>query len=536
MTILELLTLISDQGIKLYVEDGRLRYVAPTSVMTDELRNHIRNYRDPLIKFISEHKTGLLEADVTSSDHRVTSECSAVAVSPSQHELWLWSQLESGVPAYSVSIVIQFEGPLNNALLNQILSALIKRHESLRTIYRLDNGKLQQLTSREVHIHVPIIDLTGLSGERRNITSTRVYKEEASAPIDLSNGPVIRFKLVKVNQQRHSFILTVHHIAMDGWSMDLLVRDFEKLFMSYSQGKKSLLEDLQRQYSDYVVWNNRQADELLESPEFKSRSKLLSSIPGLVFRFEKTNYTKDYWHGSCVSRELSKDFYREVTEFAKSKKVTAYVMMMATLWVVLFYNSKQRDFVVAADYANRDDPDVESIIGLFVTQILVKSSLDGNPSFLEILKNASVELIESSKFSIASTRLVTYKMREQLNIPPFRVKLVAQPPIRSPILRNLKVSSIKMRMDWAKFDLLLSTSINGSNWKWDLVFRERMFLYTDMSRLLDELEFVFKTGINSPRLLLNSLVDELDKIREQRFKRQNQDFKNLKLERFSLLN
>ena len=174
-----------------------------------------------------------------------------------QQRLWFLSQIEPDNTAYIIPVGLRLQGELNVTALRQSLNEICKRHEALRTIFKEINGFPWQVILPPTDTELPTVDLTELPADRREREAQRLITEEAQRPFDLSQGPLIRAKLLRLGEQEHVLILTMHHIISDGWSMAILTRELTVLYEAFSNDEPSPIPELPIQYADFTVWQRQ---------------------------------------------------------------------------------------------------------------------------------------------------------------------------------------------------------------------------------------------------------------------------------------
>jgi Condensation domain/TubC N-terminal docking domain len=175
----------------------------------------------------------------------------------SQQRMWLLDQLESGTPTYNISNVLRLSGTLDAEALKRSLREIVSRHEALRTTFAVVDGEPVQVISPTMDTKLPVEDLSGLPQAEREAEAKRLALEEKRRPFDLERGPLVRTKLVRLDQEEHLLLLTMHHIVSDGWSLGVFWRELGALYEAFSRGEPSPLPELPIQYADYAVWQRQ---------------------------------------------------------------------------------------------------------------------------------------------------------------------------------------------------------------------------------------------------------------------------------------
>jgi hypothetical protein len=175
-------------------------------------------------------------------------------LSYAQQRLWFLDQLQPGTAVYNIAVVLRLSGQLNVEVLELSFNELVRRHESLRTTFRTVEGKAIQEIAKKLTLELPLVDLSKLPDGEREAEGLRRASEETQRPFDLAQGPLLRAKLLKLEDQEHVLIFTIHHVISDGWSMGLLTNEMTILYASFSRNEPSPLPELSIQYADFAYW------------------------------------------------------------------------------------------------------------------------------------------------------------------------------------------------------------------------------------------------------------------------------------------
>jgi hypothetical protein len=250
MTTIELLASLRELDIKLWVEGDRLRYSAAPGALTPSLRASLTERKAEIVQFLQGARAPVSRAPAIEP----VSRREALPLSFAQQRLWFLDQLEPGGYAYSIAPQFRLKGNLDVRALELSLGEILRRHEALRTTFTSDQGRPVQRIAAFAPISIPLVDLGSMQeGERRD-AADRLAAEERRIPFDLSTGPLIRGTLIRFSGLDHLFLLTLHHIAADGWSMGVLVRELEQAYRGYATGSAAQLEPIELKYADYAAW------------------------------------------------------------------------------------------------------------------------------------------------------------------------------------------------------------------------------------------------------------------------------------------
>ena len=184
-----------------------------------------------------------------------------------QQRLWFLDELEPGLPIYNIPAAIRLTGALDINALTSSLNEVVRRHESLRTIFISIDGQPRQVILPTLTLSIPVVKLGDLSAVDQETRVSELRDAEVRQPFSLTHGPLLRARLLQLDLQSHILLLTVHHIVSDGWSTGLLVRELTTLYESFASGTSSSLPELEIQYADFAVWQR----EWAETPEHEEQ-------------------------------------------------------------------------------------------------------------------------------------------------------------------------------------------------------------------------------------------------------------------------
>ncbi|MEL7038648.1 MAG: amino acid adenylation domain-containing protein [Cyanobacteria bacterium J06592_8] len=307
-------------------------------------------------------------------------------LSYAQQRLWFIHQLEPETSAYNIPIAWQISGNLNIAILEQSFNEIIRRHESLRTTFpSLSSSKPQQLILSEFRLNIPIIDLRLLSESSRDSEADRLAKQEAKKPFNINKDKLVRITLLQLGETKFILLLTWHHLIADGWSRGVLLKEFSAIYKAFSQHQPSPLPELQIQYADFAIWQQ----QWLSGEELKSQlsywKQQLTNLPTLNLPIDYPRPVHQTFRGKTDSLTISKEITEALKQLSRQQGVTLFMTLLAAFKILLHRYSRQNDIVIGSPIANRNRPEIESLIGFFVNTLVLRTDLSQNPSFQEVL-------------------------------------------------------------------------------------------------------------------------------------------------------
>ncbi|MGZ3458710.1 MAG: amino acid adenylation domain-containing protein, partial [Archangium sp.] len=281
-----------------------------------------------------------------------------------QQRLWFLEHLEPGTSRYNLPATVRLQGTLDALVLERVFNELLRRHEPLRTTFRVESDKSVQVIAPKAELRLAVVDLTVLPAEEREAEARRLAIEEAQRPFDLERGPLLHATLLKLDAQDHVLALNMHHIVSDGWSTGVLVREVAALYQAFSQGQPSPLPELPVQYADYAAWQRQwlQGEELERQLSYW-RQQLSGVAPALELPTDKPRPPEQTFNGAELDMSLSRELSTDLKSLCQREGVTPFMALLAALQVVLHRYSGQENFCVGSTIAGRDQAEIEGLIG-----------------------------------------------------------------------------------------------------------------------------------------------------------------------------
>ncbi len=307
-------------------------------------------------------------------------------LSSAQQRLWFLDQLEPGNHSYHIFRAIKLSGPLNIQALQNALDTIVERHESLRTTIRSEDGVPKQVISRSFSVEVPIIDLSVYPKAEQNEEVERLLYSGVQKPFNLSSDMMLRATLLRLDEEEHILLLVTHHIATDGWSMEILSRELSVLYTAFSLDKPSPLPDLPIQYADFAIWQREwlQGRELEEKLSYWKQQ--LDGAPSILeLPTDRPRPPIRTYQGAKQALAFSHSLKKDLKELSQRSGTTLFMTLLSAFATLLFRYSGQEDLVIGSPIANRNRRELEDLIGVFFNTLALRIDLSGNPTFLELL-------------------------------------------------------------------------------------------------------------------------------------------------------
>ncbi|HEY7493275.1 MAG TPA: amino acid adenylation domain-containing protein, partial [Candidatus Tectomicrobia bacterium] len=303
-----------------------------------------------------------------------------------QQRLWFFDQLEPYSPAYNIPGAVRLSGGLNIVALEQTLTEITRRHEVLRTTFPTVEGQPRQVIAPAMPVCIPVIDLRELSQSEGEAAARWLTMQAARRPLTLDRGPLLRVGLLRLDEQEHILLFTMHHIVSDAWSMGVLVREVAALYAAFSTGKPSPLPELRLQYADFASWQRQWLQgEVLESHVSYWKQQLDGAPKVLELPTDRPRPAVQTWRGARQSLVLSDNLTVALKALSRREGVTLFMTLLAAFKTLMHHYTAQADMVVGTNTANRSHAQTADLIGFFVNQLVLRTDLSGNPRFRELL-------------------------------------------------------------------------------------------------------------------------------------------------------
>ena len=424
-------------------------------------------------------------------------------LSYSQRRLWFLDQYEPNSSVYNVPSGLRLKGALEVAALERSLNEIVHRHEALRTTFSMVGGEPVQAIAPSLTVALSMEDLSGCAEEKREEKARQLVREEAHRPFDLSEGPLFRSKLVRLGDEDHILLLTMHHIVSDGWSMGVLQRELSVLYRAFMNGHPSPLVDLSIQYGDFAKWQGEWLQGEVLERQLSYWKGQLEGIPAVLnLPTDHPRPAVQSYRGRTQSIELSKGLTEGLKGLSRKEGVTLFMVLLAAFQTLLYRYTGQGDVVVGSPIANRNRSEIEGLIGFFVNTLVLRSDLSGNPSFRELLGRVRKMALEAYEHQDLPFEKLVEELQPERSLsysPLFQVMFVLQnAPSTELELEGLGVSRLRVGGETAKFDLTLSMHETAEGLSGSLQYKTDVFDDATITRMLGHLQRLLEGVVAKP--------------------------------------
>jgi amino acid adenylation domain-containing protein len=392
-----------------------------------------------------------------------------------QRRLWFLEQLTPHNPFYNIPIPAQLNGPLDITAFYKSIIAVMRRHEVLRTSFASADGQPIQIINPRTRLALPLLDMSALPAAARSAMCERLALEDGLRPFDLTSDLLLRATLLRCACDEHLLLLTIHHIAADGWSMGVLLGEMAALYTAFQTEQAPDLPDLAIQYADFAEWQRTWLQGDVLATQLAYWRTQLAELTPLPLPTDHPRPAVETFRGAHIPVALGPDLTEALKALSRQAGVTLFMTLLAAFQVLLARYTGQCDIAVGSPIANRTRPELERLIGFFVNTLVLRSDLAGKPQFRELLGRVrAVTLAAYEHQDIPFEKLVEELQpeRDMSRHPLFQLMFV---------LQNTPLPALRLA------DVVLQPLLNATNGitKFDLTF----FMWEEAGGLSGRLEY-----------------------------------------------
>jgi len=503
----EFLSYLCSLDVKLWVEDNRLRCNAPKDALTTVIKGELAERKEEILAFLRNNSVDVV-ADKQAI--RLIPRQGNLPLSFAQQRLWFLTQLEPDSPFYNIPAAVRLQGQLNVKALQQSFNEIVSRHEALRTNFQTREGQAVAVISKEKPITLSIFDISNLPENKQQAEIKQQAAQAAQQPFDIGSDHLLRVKLLRLGEQEHIVLLTIHHIVSDGWSIGVLVEELATLYQAFCNGQPSPLPALPIQYADFAAWQKQWLQgEVLETQISYWLKQLENAPKVLELPTDHPRPTIQTYRGATYSFELSKELSASLNKLNQQQGSTLFMTLLAGFQILLWRYTGQKDIVVGSPIANRNRADIEGLIGFFVNTLVLRTNLAGNPSFEELLKRVREVALGAYAHQDFPFELLVEQLQPQRDLsytPLFQMMFVLQnAPMSALELPGLTLTPVESDSGTAQCDLTLSMTETESGLVGSFEYNTDLFAENSIQRMVGHLQTLFEGIVANPQQRLSDL-------------------------------
>lgn len=489
---------LGKRDIRVTLDGDKLRLSAPVGAVDASLKAELTRRKPELI-------TALRELGRPPALRKV-SRAGALPVSFAQQRLWFLDQMQPGASHYNIVFGLRFIGSMNEDALRWTLDEIVRRHEPLHTsVVDSGAGPSARLMSAFETV-LDVVDVSMVEPDQREAEALRLAHAHTEKPFDLANGPMAAFRLIRFSADERWLIISMHHIASDGWSLAVAASEICTLYEARTSGGESPLPSLDIQYIDYAAWQQALVRSGVFARQLQYWRDELAGVPALLdLPTDRPRPAVQTSRGARHRFRIQPELLDQLKTFSLQQGVTLYMTLLAAWQVLLHRHSGQDDIIVGSPLANRDRPELEALIGCFVNNVAMRGRLAGNPTMREHL-----ERVKSTVLHAFDNRELPFDQlvdglrpdRSTSHAPIFQVMFSLQSfPNEARQISGLRAEllpSVTDQHEWARFDITLEVDEHEGGLRLGYEYATDLFDAGTIDRLHAQLVTLLRATIANP--------------------------------------
>jgi len=435
-------------------------------------------------------------------------------LSPAQLRMWFLEQLQPGTGTYHSYDYTRLTGPLDVAALEAAFREVIRRHESLRTSFREEGGVPRQVIADEVPFAIERIDLSAkrADGQKAHAEDAQAIADfETLRPFDLAVAPLMRVVLVRLGEDDHLLLMTLHHIITDGWSLGVIDREVVALYEAFRNGRPSPLPELPVQFGDVVEWLNLPEQEAQLAGQLAWWTQTLDGVPDVLdLPADRPRPAVQSFRGARLTYRLPKELTASLQEVAGREQATLFMVLLAAFQTLLYRHTGQSEFAVGTPVANRKPAETEALVGLFINTVALRARVDGDEPFRDLLRRVRDTALDAfAHQEVPFDRVVDSLAlsRSAGRTPLFQTMIVfgAGQGSSTPLDGGVRRAPFTADAAPARFDLTLSMAVDEDGVECVFDYSADLFDGETMQALARRFESLLRGAANDPATAVSRL-------------------------------
>jgi amino acid adenylation domain-containing protein len=444
---------------------------------------------------------GQLKDDTTNISRRPLNSKATLSF-PQQRQLFL-ELLERNTAVNNLSIFLELKGKIDIAALERSANKIITRHDSLRTRFSFGSGLPTPEVAANIKITIPVIDLKQVAIPEQMIEARRLAEKEILYPFDLSRAPLIRLKLYLLNEKKYLLLLTVHHTIADGWSLGVFLRELMFFYKEVANGKSTELPELSIQYADYAYWQtNHMRGEVLSTSMAYWKKQLAGELPVLELPTDHFRGARQTFTGGTYRFVLSKETIESLDKLSREEDVTLFMILLTSFYILLHRYSGQDEILIGTPVANRNRPELENLIGVFINTLVLRLNISDDLNFRELLRRVRKVCLDAYAHQDLPFEKLVEELKPQRDLsrtPLFQAVFNMQnspmPELDTP---GLNIGFMDIDRGVSQFDLTLMMSVSEGQCHGIVEYNRDLFKPATIDRMFQSFQMLLEDAMIHP--------------------------------------
>ncbi|MGI8635091.1 MAG: amino acid adenylation domain-containing protein, partial [Segetibacter sp.] len=430
-----------------------------------------------------------------------------IPLSFSQERLWFIDKLEGSLQ-YHIPAALRLKGELSVEALQYALTTIVSRHEVLRTVYREEEGQPYQYILDADDWKISTLNYSEFTQTYGDLK--QCIQKITTAPFNLSKDYMLHATLITLSELEHLLVVTMHHIASDGWSISIIVKEVVELYQSYQEKALPNLPALKIQYADYAIWQRRILGDHGLKEKLKYWKNKLENVDVLRLPTDFIRPAVRTSRGAKVGFNLTKDLSNQLQTLSQQQATTLFMTLLAAFKVLLSRYSGQEDICVGSPIAGRQQQEVEPLIGFFVNTLPLRSDLNPQSSFIELLqhvRSTTMDAYDHQEVPFGKVVEAVVGKRDLSTDPLVQVMFVLQntPDVPELKLGNAKLSAETFAVNTSLFELLLNIRETSGGLQGFIEYSSDLFSAGTIDRFISHFKELLGSIVRTPHQKISEL-------------------------------
>ncbi|WP_157752968.1 condensation domain-containing protein [Chitinophaga sp. MD30] len=486
ISIVKLLERANDAGIIVSFSNDELALSVRKGMhINQQILEELRQHKPSLIQYFQQHK--VKENSITDAPHKMDRDKQRrLPLSFAQERLWFIDKLQGSIQ-YHMPWVFNLEGRLDRLAMESAFRMVIVRHEVLRTVILEDDGVGYQDIKPADEWHMTYVTEDAIHQSGHSVSSYITHI--TSLPYDLSADWMLKVTLIERETNLYTLCILLHHIAFDGWSVSILVRELTALYLSYAKGVKPVLPPLALQYADYAIWQRQYLSGNRLEKKIAYWLKQLKDVQPLAFPTDYPRPKEQIMSGREASLVCNDILKNALVTLSQEEGATLYMTLLSAFNALLYRYVSQNDICIGSPVAGRQQQQLESLIGFFVNTLAIRSHITGEMPFSALLQQVRQTTLEAYEHQDVPFEKIVESLgieRDMSRSAVFQVMFALQntPSVTEPDLGEIRLTGENNDTATSRFDISLTITLLDSGMQIRIVYNDRLYSELRMEKLL----------------------------------------------------